>query len=56
MRIVFTDLDGTDHTTYSSQPAVSALDRLRQSGVPVVFVTSKTFKKERMIFELFAGS
>jgi mannosyl-3-phosphoglycerate phosphatase len=42
--IVFTDLDGTllEYETYSFQPAVPALDRLRQLQIPVVFVTSKT--------------
>ena len=45
--VVFTDLDGTllDHDTYSFQPAVSALQRLRELHVPVVFVTSKTFQE-----------
>jgi mannosyl-3-phosphoglycerate phosphatase len=43
-RIVFTDLDGTllDHDTYSWEPARPALERLRASGIPCVFVSSKT--------------
>lgn len=45
MMVVFTDLDGTllDHHTYSFEPALVALQRLRELDVPVVFVTSKTF-------------
>ncbi len=44
MKLVFTDLDGTllDHDTYSFEPARAALEALRQAGVPVIFVTSKT--------------
>jgi mannosyl-3-phosphoglycerate phosphatase len=43
--VVFTDLDGTllEYDTYSFQPAVPALERLRELQIPVVFVTSKTF-------------
>ncbi|MCB1507326.1 MAG: HAD-IIB family hydrolase [Hyphomicrobiaceae bacterium] len=42
--LVFTDLDGTllDHTTYSFEAARPALERLRQSGIPLVLATSKT--------------
>lgn len=42
--VVFTDLDGTllDHYTYSWQAAAPALDRLRQSGGPVILNSSKT--------------
>ena len=42
--IVFTDLDATllDHETYSFEAARPALQRLRELGCPVVFVTSKT--------------
>ncbi len=44
MWLVFTDLDGTllDHDTYSFQPALPALERLRKRGIPLMFVTSKT--------------
>jgi mannosyl-3-phosphoglycerate phosphatase len=43
-KVVFTDLDGTllDRDDYSWEPAQPALDRLRQDGIPWVFVTSKT--------------
>ena len=42
--IVLTDLDGTllDHHSYSFAAAEPALQRLREAGVPVVIVTSKT--------------
>ncbi len=45
MMVVFTDLDGTllDHHTYSFEPALRALERLRELQIPVVLVTSKTF-------------
>lgn len=44
MLVVFTDLDNCllDHDTYSFEPALPALRRLRCSGAKVVFVTSKT--------------
>ncbi|MDX2180894.1 MAG: HAD hydrolase family protein [Bryobacteraceae bacterium] len=42
--IIFTDLDGTllDHDTYSWEPARPALSRIRELGIPLVLVTSKT--------------
>lgn len=42
--VVFTDLDGTllDHDTYSFTEAESALERLKEQGIPVIFCTSKT--------------
>jgi len=42
--IVYTDLDGTllDHDTYSFQPALPALQRLKSLDIPVIPVTSKT--------------
>jgi mannosyl-3-phosphoglycerate phosphatase len=44
MLAVFTDLDNCllDHDTYSFEPALPALARLRAAGAKVVFVTSKT--------------
>lgn len=44
MQIVFTDLDGTllDRETYAWQAARPALERLRERGIPWIFVTSKT--------------
>ena len=43
-RIVLSDLDGTllDATTYDWRPALSALQRLKRLGVPVIFTSSKT--------------
>lgn len=42
--IVFTDLDGTllDGTTYSYEAATQALTALREQGIPLVLVSSKT--------------
>jgi len=42
--VVFTDLDGTllDAETYRYDPARPALDRLRESAVPLIICTSKT--------------
>jgi len=42
--IVVTDLDGSllDHHTYSWQPAVPWLDKLKTQGIPVVICSSKT--------------
>jgi len=42
--LVFSDMDGTilDHDTYSFEPALPALERLRALDVPVIFATSKT--------------
>lgn len=42
--LVFTDLDGTllDILTYSFQPALQALETLKEKDIPLVFCTSKT--------------
>ena len=42
--IIFTDLDGTllNSESYSYQAALPTLERLKQSGIPVIPVTSKT--------------
>lgn len=42
--VVFTDLDGTllDHHTYSYKNAAPALRRLKETGTPLVMVSSKT--------------
>jgi mannosyl-3-phosphoglycerate phosphatase len=44
MQVIFTDLDGSllDRDTYSFEAARPALERLTQSGIPLVFVSSKT--------------
>ena len=43
-KILFTDLDGTlmDEQTYSFQPALPALQRLKLMDVPIIPCTSKT--------------
>lgn len=42
--IVFTDLDGSllNHDDYSFEGARPSLDRLREAGIPLILVTSKT--------------
>lgn len=42
--LIITDLDGTllDHATYDFKPAMPALERLRERGVPLVFCSSKS--------------
>lgn len=48
---VFTDLDGSllDHHTYSFASARPALDRIREQGIPLVFITSKTRPEVEML-------
>lgn len=45
--IIFTDLDGTllDHSTYSFEKALPALDLIRQKNIPLVICSSKTRKE-----------
>jgi len=42
--VIVTDVDGTllDATTYEIEPALPALARIAQAGIPLVFCTSKT--------------
>lgn len=42
--VIFTDLDGTllDRNTYSFEPALPALNFIRQKGVPLILSSSKT--------------
>jgi mannosyl-3-phosphoglycerate phosphatase len=42
--LIFTDLDGTllDFSTYSFQPALPALNALKERNIPLIFCTSKT--------------
>jgi mannosyl-3-phosphoglycerate phosphatase len=49
--LVFTDLDGTllDHHTYDYSPALPALKRLSEAGVPVIPVSSKTLAELKEI-------
>jgi len=43
-QIVFTDLDGTllDSKTYSYEESVAAINRLKESGIPIIFCSAKT--------------
>lgn len=51
--LVYTDLDGTllDHDSYSFEAARPALQRLRQLGVPVIPVTSKTLAELEVLLD-----
>ena len=42
--VIFTDLDGTllDHNTYSCEVALPLVKRLKDTGIPIVFCSSKT--------------
>ena len=42
--VIFTDLDGTllDHSTYSFEKALQALDLLKQERIPLILCSSKT--------------
>ena len=42
--LVFSDLDGTflDHETYSFEPALPAINALKEKSIPLIFCTSKT--------------
>lgn len=42
--VVFTDLDGTllDYHSYSLEPALPALDALKNNNIPLIFCSSKT--------------
>jgi mannosyl-3-phosphoglycerate phosphatase len=42
--VIFTDLDGTllDRDTYSFEPALPALQLIKQKGIPIVLTSSKT--------------
>jgi mannosyl-3-phosphoglycerate phosphatase len=49
--LIFTDLDGTllDHHTYDHTPALPALHRLSELGIPVIPVSSKTLTELKAI-------
>ena len=42
--IIFTDLDGTllDHETYGYEPALAAVEQIREKAIPLIFNSSKT--------------
>ena len=54
MYIFFTDLDGTliDHYTYSPEGAIEGIELLKERGIPLVPVTSKTFAEVCEIMDL----
>jgi len=53
MRLFFTDLDGTllDHSTYSLEGALEGIELLKNDGVHLVPVTSKTFDEVRELMD-----
>lgn len=42
--VVFTDLDGTllDSETYSCEKSLAMINRLKESGTPLIFCSAKT--------------
>ena len=52
MKIIFSDLDGTllDHDSYSFKPALDALGRVKEMGIPLVLCSSKT-KPEMLLWQ-----
>jgi mannosyl-3-phosphoglycerate phosphatase len=55
-QLVFTDLDGTllDSRTYSYEKSLAAINRLKESGTPVVFCSAKT-RAEQQIYRRELG-
>jgi mannosyl-3-phosphoglycerate phosphatase len=51
--LVFTDLDGTllNHHDYSFDDATEAIEFLKNSSIPLIIVTSKTFSEVRILQE-----
>jgi mannosyl-3-phosphoglycerate phosphatase len=54
--IVFTDLDGTllDSGTYSYRKSLSAINRLKEKGIPIIFCSAKT-RAEQEIYRRELG-
>ena len=54
--VVITDLDGTllDRATYSYEPAMPALELLRQEKIPLVFCSAKT-RAEQEVYQTELG-
>lgn len=50
MKVVFTDLDGTllDSISYSYAPALDAIRRLQETGIPIVFCSAKTMAEQQV--------
>jgi mannosyl-3-phosphoglycerate phosphatase len=61
-QIIFTDLDGTllDSKTYSYEKSLAAINRLKESGIPIIFCSAKTraeqeiYRRELGLFHPFA--
>jgi mannosyl-3-phosphoglycerate phosphatase len=55
-QLVFTDLDGTllDSRTYSYEKSLAAMNRLKESGAPVIFCSAKT-RAEQEIYRRELG-
>jgi len=59
--LVFTDLDGTllDSETYSYQKSLATIDRLKETGIPIIFCSAKTraeqevYRRELGLFHPF---
>jgi mannosyl-3-phosphoglycerate phosphatase len=49
--IIFTDLDGTllNHKDYSFAEATASIERIKQSGIPLIFTTSKTRREVELL-------
>ncbi|MBA4421816.1 MAG: mannosyl-3-phosphoglycerate phosphatase [Syntrophus sp. (in: bacteria)] len=49
--IIFTDLDGSllNHEDYSFTEAMPSLDRIKQSGIPLIITTSKTRREVELL-------
>jgi mannosyl-3-phosphoglycerate phosphatase len=54
--LVFTDLDGTllDSETYSYEESLSAINRLKEKGIPIIFCSAKT-RAEQEIYRRELG-
>ncbi|HJX69001.1 MAG TPA: mannosyl-3-phosphoglycerate phosphatase [Dehalococcoidia bacterium] len=54
--LVFTDLDGTllDSRTYSYQKSLTAINRLKENGIPIIFCSAKT-RAEQEIYRRELG-
>lgn len=53
MKIIFSDLDGTllDHNSYSFEPALEALGKVKEEGIPLVLCSSKT-RPEMLLWQV----
>jgi predicted mannosyl-3-phosphoglycerate phosphatase (HAD superfamily) len=60
-QIIFTDLDGTllDSKTYSYEKSLAVINRLKESGIPIIFCSAKTraeqevYRRELGLFHPF---